>query len=122
MRNRFSKLRHSAAGVTGTAVYLTYTLVKTNDVSFADLSIGHTAINLAKDQDPADPNTFKTTKPNQYLVLWEGDGILITVFADGKAGGNWSLTISLNGTALVSNPITESTGPLGRLDHNQKHK
>ncbi|PJJ80179.1 hypothetical protein [Mucilaginibacter auburnensis] len=115
------KIHETALGVTGTGVKITYKLVKTGDVSMADLSIGHTPIDLKKDQDKTDNNVFQSKNDSQYLGLWEGNGILVTAHANGKAGGNWKLTISVNGTPLNDDPIKESTDGNGHLDHNAKH-
>lgn len=123
MRKKSVKIRTTALGVTGTGVNFTYKLVKTNEVSIADLGIGHTPIDLTGDQSTTDPNTFESKSATQYMGLYETDGILVTVDASGKSGNNWSLTISVNGAPLTSNPIKSGNPDQhGHLDHNQKHQ
>lgn len=117
----FSKLSHSAAGVTGKSVYVTYTLTASDaNVAFAFLSIGYTIIDLVADQVPGNPWSFKSRGPHEYLGLQENDGILVSVNATGKAGCSWTLEISIDGTALSDNPIKETTNLNGYLNHNQK--
>ncbi len=118
----FSKLSHNAVGVTGTSVYITYTLTKSDaEVAIANLTIGYTIIDLIADLDTEDINTFKTRGAQEYLGLSEADGIMVSVNATGKVGSSWSLSISLDGVPLSDNPIEEETDDNGYLNHNQKH-
>jgi hypothetical protein len=113
----FSALLHDAEGLQGVAVPVTYTLEKSSDVAFLSLSIGLVHIDLDADQDPSNPDSFATRNRKKYVCLQEDDGIRVTARAKGKAGGKWSLNVTISGTALGDNPIEESTDGNGRLDH-----
>jgi len=101
------------------AVDVTYTLTKTNDVSFVANSfiIGDTPIDLAGDKD--DNNTFTSKHP--YHCLRQSNGLHVILGAFGHVGGSWKLEIKVDGTDLNDNPITENIGGTGHVDHNAFH-
>lgn len=101
-------------------VMIKYDLITSADVIVQSLYIGYTEIKLGRDQDPADKNHFVSKE--DYKCVYRDEGLRVTIFAGGMAGGYLELKVSVKPPGsdayrnLTTYPIRVTTDAQGHLD------
>ncbi|GAB3568555.1 hypothetical protein GCM10027578_21300 [Spirosoma luteolum] len=113
---------HRAVLDSSALVRVRYVLTTTPALTVSRIAFGFEPVDLAADQDPADPNVFRTGKRKFDEVLCIDNKLMVEVEADGADGNGWSLAVFVNNKPLPANPIELTVNDNGNANHADLHQ